>query len=232
MAKTYLDLINIVLRDINEVPLTATSFLAPRGLQAFVKEAVNRSLMDVINYNDEWPWLTSDVLNPGTSAHTHEFTTVAGITEYQLPSGIDEIDYDNITFLPKDSDDSTSPYLLKFIDYNEVLTIASDVDGTDTPRYSYQTPSKGYLGIYPKPTSGHTVRYIAWKEPTFLTDATDTLPFEDRYYTVIVSRARYYAWLFRENAQQASMALNEYDENLRTMYKNIVLPRARTMRAV
>jgi len=211
MAKTYLDLINIVLRDINEVPLTETSFLAPRGLQAFIKEAINRSLMDVINYNDEWPWLTSEVLNPGTSAHTHEFTTV---------------------FVPKDSVDSEGSYLLKFIDYNEVLTIASEIDGTDTPRYAYQTPSNGYLGIYPKPTSGHTIRYIAWKEPTFLVDATDTLPFEDRYYTVIVSRARYYAWLFRENAQQASMALNEYEENLRTMYKNIVLPRARTMRAV
>ena len=230
MTKTYLDLINIVLRDINEVPLSQATFTSPRGLQAFVKESINRSLMDIINYNDEWPWLTAPVLNPGQGSETHTFNTVVDVSEYAFPAGIDEIDYDNVIII--DNDDPDSQYVLEFVEYDEIQDIRNDFEDTVRPRFVYQTPSKDYIGLFPKPDDAYTVRYIAWLKPTFLVNATDTLPFDDRYYTVIVSRARYYAWLFRENTQQASIALNEYEDNLRMMYKNIVLPRTRRMRAI
>ena len=47
MATTYLTLANEALRELNEVTLTASNFSSAVGIQAFVKEATNRSLNDI-----------------------------------------------------------------------------------------------------------------------------------------------------------------------------------------
>ena len=44
MATTYLDLTNEVLRELNEIPLTAANFATATGLQKFVKDTVNKSI--------------------------------------------------------------------------------------------------------------------------------------------------------------------------------------------
>ena len=56
MASTYLSLINNVLRDMNEVELTASSFATSRGIQTAVKDYINRSIDDIINSDTEWPF--------------------------------------------------------------------------------------------------------------------------------------------------------------------------------
>ena len=56
MASTYLTLINNVLRDINEVELTSSSFSSSRGVQTSVKDFVNRSITDIINSELNWPF--------------------------------------------------------------------------------------------------------------------------------------------------------------------------------
>ena len=141
---------------------------------------------------------------------------------------MDEIDWDNI--LITDPADANSTVKLEFIEYAQITRKNYE---TGKPFYVYQTPNNDYIGLYPRPDSlVFTVDYLAWKEPTLLVNDSDTLPFEDRYYPVLVSRARYYLWMFRENSQQASMALNEYEENLRTMLRNLVSPRTNRMTAV
>ena len=49
MASSYLELINGVLRDLNEVELTTNTFSASRGVQTAVKDYVNRAIDDIIN---------------------------------------------------------------------------------------------------------------------------------------------------------------------------------------
>jgi len=223
--KTYLDIVNIVLRDLNEVPLTAGTFNSSVGFQSFIKEAVNRALLDVINYNDEWPWLAGTPTSPGISPHTNEFNTTAGVAEYSIAAGVDTVDFDNF-YLTVDN----HVHKLEFMSFDQM----SDHLNTplSDPKYVYQVPNNNYVGLFPTPDKEYTVKYISWNEPSILQNYDDVLPFPDRYYTVLVSRARYYAWLFRENAQQASLALNEYEDNIRLMYKNLMLPKARVMRAV
>ena len=43
MATTYLDITNEVLRELNEVILTSANFDAAIGIQAFVKDAINKA---------------------------------------------------------------------------------------------------------------------------------------------------------------------------------------------
>ena len=49
MASTYLVLINNVLRDLNEVELTSSTFSSSRGIQTSAKDFVNRAITDIIN---------------------------------------------------------------------------------------------------------------------------------------------------------------------------------------
>ena len=47
MANTYLDLSNEVLRELNEVVLTSGTFESATGIQAFVKDAINKSIFEL-----------------------------------------------------------------------------------------------------------------------------------------------------------------------------------------
>ena len=53
MATTYLDLSNEVLRELNEVVLTSGNFASATGIQAFVKDAINKSIFDIANDNSD-----------------------------------------------------------------------------------------------------------------------------------------------------------------------------------
>ncbi len=55
MSYTYLDFTNLVLREVNEVPLSDSQFTAARGLQQFAKSSINRAYFDVSAASTEWP---------------------------------------------------------------------------------------------------------------------------------------------------------------------------------
>ena len=227
MAKTYIDIVNVVLRDINEVPLTTGNFASARGLQAFVKEAVNRSLIDIVNYNDEWPWLTNTAIDSTASPHTHSFTTIADQVQYAIDAAAPIIDYDTMRL--KDPA-AQSPIHLEHATFDQVIDAIPR--STRIPHTFYVTPDNAFIGLYPTPEKAYTITYVSWKTPLLLSAQTDTIPFDERFYNVLVARARYYAWQFRGNAQLASIALNEYETEIQRMFKILMLPEAPRMRAV
>lgn len=227
MATTYIDITNVVLRDLNEVPLTTGNFATARGLQAFVKEAINRSLIDIVNYNDEWPWLTNTAIDATSAPQSNTFTTIIDQVQYALDAAASVIDFDTVKL--KDPA-AQNPIQLEHASYDQVVS-AIPVDAI-TPHSFYITPDKRFIGLYPKPDKAYTITYISWKSPVLLSAQTDTIPFDERFYNVLVSRARYYAWQFRGNAQLASMALSEYDEEIRRMFTVLMVPEAPKMRAV
>ena len=47
MSKTYLEMANDILREVNEVSLTTLT--NAKNIQGFVKEAINRSYLDIVN---------------------------------------------------------------------------------------------------------------------------------------------------------------------------------------
>ena len=227
MAKTYIDLANVVLRDLNEVPLTTGNFATARGLQAFVKEALNRSLIDIVNYNDEWPWLTNAALDATSSPQSNTFTTIIDQVQYAIDATASVIDFDTIKLKDPAAD---NPIQLEHASYDQVVS-AVPVDAI-IPHTFYITHDKKFIGLYPKPDKVYTITYVSWKSPVLLSVQTDTIPFDERFYNVLVSRTRYYAWQFRGNAQLASIALNEYNEEVKRMFTVLMVPEAPMMRAV
>ena len=53
---TYLEIVNEVLDELNEVRLTSANFANATSIQRYVKEAVNRAYLDVHDVEYKWPW--------------------------------------------------------------------------------------------------------------------------------------------------------------------------------
>lgn len=233
---TYLDIMNAVLRDTNEVPLTATNFRQARGFHAFLKEAVNRALMDIVNESTEWPWLANVPFDVDVSAHSNEIETERRQAIYDFPEGIMEVDWD--TFVITDMRGREARQL-RPISYEEwahyghadVLANRTNED-VGKPTVIYRTKDGNGFGLSPVPDKAYRVQFNSWHSPALLSDPSDPLPFPDRFYNVLVSRARYYAWMFRENLEQARLARADYDAALKRMKQSLIKPIFTRMRAV
>ena len=95
MASSYLVLINNVLRDLNEVELTSSTFSSSRGIQTAVKDYVNRGINDVINAELNWPFTRAEGLTDVIAGkQLYSYTTVSSSLKY--------VDYDNVFLVPKD----------------------------------------------------------------------------------------------------------------------------------
>lgn len=233
---TYLDIVNAVLRDTNEVPLSEQNFYQARGFHGFLKEAVNRSLMDLANESTEWPWLANMPLDINVSAHTNEIITDRKVAIYNLPEGVMEIDWDSMVVTDMRGKETSK---LTPISYEEWATygnaeVLSNRTGDDlgTPRLVYKTKDGKGLGLSPVPDKAYRIQFISWNSPKLLVNPSDPLPFPDRFYNVLVSRARYYAWMFRENIDQARLARGDYKDGVEQMKRVLIKPVFNRMRAV
>lgn len=230
---TYLQVVNEVLADTNEVPLTSTTFADSRGFHSFVKNAVNRALMDIVNYCDEWPWLANVTLDPNLSIHTNELYTERRQAVYTLDDH-SHIDWDSFVIEDlqnKDTYPLESIQLEAWKEYRaEEAKLGRPSTELDRPRFIYRTPDQTGFAVSPVPDKAYRIRYISFKVPTFLSSYDDTIPFPDRFYNVLVSRARYYAWGFRENNEQQGYADKDYKEGLADMKRHLIRTAFQVMR--
>ena len=95
MASTYLALVNNVLRYVNEVELTSSSFGSSRGIQTSIKDFVNRAISDIINAELNWPFTRAEgTLDLISGKQLYAFSTVSSSLKY--------VDYDTVFLQPKD----------------------------------------------------------------------------------------------------------------------------------
>ena len=90
MATTYLVLSNRILRELNEVEMTSTTFSSSRGIQTAVKDFVNKSIHDIYNEGAELPLLHTST----TQALT------AGDGEYDFPADMRRVDFESFFLKP------------------------------------------------------------------------------------------------------------------------------------
>ena len=234
MAKTFLDIINLVLQGANEVQLTETTFLSPRGLQSFTKEAVNRALMDIATSTPEWNWLKT-----GTASSPNTVSTVADTQWYSFKTVVapdtaySSIDFDTF-FIDNGTDIYDNLQVLSYDEWNNHFR-QTDEQTDDTggrPRHVIETNDSNQFGLSPVPDDVYTITFRSWEDANTLANALDTLPFPDRYFNVLVARARYYLWTFKENDFQVSVADREYRDGLNRMKEQLTTPRGRKLRLV
>ncbi|MEO1945657.1 MAG: hypothetical protein ABGY11_15255 [Candidatus Thioglobus sp.] len=289
--KTYLSITNDILGELNEVQLTSSNFLTAKGLQKFVKDAINRAYFDIANENPEFPWLATTTTN-ATEYGNNFVDSVIGQRWHLLKkhsSGahgtakdFGRIDWDNFYLTTEevgtcsllgvcsdstyttastcvsadkvwtDYDESTtcvspntwtathtSPYereTLKFIavdtwkkHFRESDDSAKDTGVYGKPTKIIMSPCGRKFGLSPLPDKAYRIYFYAWEQLTELTANDDEVKYPEQWTAVMMARARYYIWQFKENIQLSTLALDEYKKGIKLMKAYTGKPQPSTM---
>ena len=241
MATTFLELTNELLRELNEVVLTSSTFSSAVGIQAHAKDCINRSYLDIVNEEPQWPFLAT-----GESGATDPMygnvsvDTVAGTRWYELKAASSSIindygsiDWDNFYLTTVSVSGESAPYVsknLRFVtiekwkDFRRARENADDADQAvgGEPNLVIRSPDSRKFGLSPIPDKVYKVWFFAYDLPTQLSAHSDAIVFPDLYKTVILSKARYYTHQFKDNPQMAAFALEDYRKGLKSMRENLI----------
>ena len=238
--RTYLDLCNTILRELNEVELTSSTFTSALGIQKFIKDTINRAYFDICNAEDKWNFLSvGDPLNDYYGNAVIE--TVAGTRWYDLQSAqtllnqYSFIDYDNIVITEEGVSGKTAPFEifklqpLSLSNWQRLYGVQEAKDKSDTqsygiPRRVIRGPANDKIGFSPIPDGVYKIYFYAYAQPTELTASTDTVVFPKQYTSVLLARARYYVHQFKDNMSQAQLSEVEFQKGLRTMREQLLEP--------
>jgi len=243
MATNYLDLTNELLRELNEVTLTDTNFSEAVGIQAHVKDAINKAYFDIINQEPQWPFLSAGESGTEDPMYGNVYIeTVAGQRFYELkPSSnslttdYGSVDWDNFYLTTVGVTNATAPYTgtnLRYTtteEWKKFRRVSENLDDADSQKYGepnlvIRSPDARKFGLSPIPDKVYRVWFYAWNLPTKLSAYTDSIVFPEMYTTVLLARARYYIHQFKDNPQAASFAMDDYKKGLRSMRSNLIEP--------
>ena len=248
MATTYLDLTNEVLRELNELPLTAANFANATGFQKFVKDTVNKSIFDIANEEPQLPFFSA-----GVSGSTDPFygnvtvPTVAGQRFYTLKSDSSSIttdyasiDWDDFYVTTINVSGETAPYVskgLRFLTLDDWKRYYRDSENEDDansqtygePKFVIKSPDSRKFGLSPIPDKVYNIHFYAFVRPTALSAYDDTMVLPEQYSNIVTARMRYYVWQFKESPQQAAFALDDYKKGMKSMKSNLMNPTPKYM---
>ena len=219
MSTSYLDLTNELLRELNEVTLTSGNFTTAIGVQQHVKDSLNRAYFDIINEEPQWPFLSAAESGDVDPMYGNTYVeTVAGTRFYELKPASDNIttdygsiDWDNFYITTVGVNGETAPYTGNNLSFMTTETWKT-----------FRRPDSRKFGLSPIPDKVYKVWFYAWVLPTKLAAYSDTLVFPEMYSSVLLARARYYIWQFKDNPQAAAFAMEDYKKGLRSMRSNLI----------
>ena len=238
MAKTYLALTNELLVELNEPELTAIS--SGVGVQKQVSNCVNRAYSDIVDAVDNWSWLSTDTPDDPYYGNTI-VPTVVGQRWYLSKAGstgvdgdFDSVNWDMFTLV-----DTNSPYTINKLSFTTLTTWRSNyaqAEEASARTSQYGVPlrvirsSDGRrFGLSPIPDKIYNIHFFAYNRPSALSADTDTVLFPEQYKPVLLARARYYIYQFKDNIAQSQLALDEYKKGLQSMADNLNSPQPQYM---
>ena len=239
MTTTYLTATNEILKELNEVELNSANFNSAVGIHAFVKDIINRAYFDIVNAEEEWPFLIEgNPEDPFTGSLYIE--TVAGTKLYLLKSGsadvrtdFKSVDWDNFYLTTYGVAGETEPYESRKLNYitteqynlhyrDEDNNTFFKGEGYDVPRKIFKSADTRYFGVSPIPDKVYRIYFSAWIQPSRLNVFDDEIIIPDSWINVLYAKARYYMWQFKESPQQAAFAMQEYEDGLKKMRRSLI----------
>ena len=202
MAVTYVQLVNELLRRLNDTVLdtTGTGFATVRGIQSLAKDAINNSIREILQHNQEWPF----------SLVKQTDTLVVGTGTYAFPTDTLVVDWDSFYFPRFTSGDrEVTARKLKVIPYTSYLSQYrhSDELGANTrsnPTIVDQTNDESY-GLTPIPDQTYSIEFLYYKSPNDLSAFDDTTIIPDKFKYIIIDGAMMYMMRHRGNETGAQM---------------------------
>ena len=238
MAKTYKALVNELLVELNEPEVSTVS--TGVGIQKQVANVVNRAYFDIVDAVDDWSWLSVDAPDDPYYGNTI-VPTVVGQRFYLLKAGSNNIDtdFDSVNWDMFTLADTNSPFTINKLPFTTLTQWRSNYaqsEETSARTGNYATPvriirsSDGRrFGLSPIPDKVYNIHFFAYNRPTALVADTDTVLFPEQYKPVLLARARYYLYQFKDNIAQSQLALDEYKKGLQNMADNLNSPQPQYM---
>ena len=238
MTTTFLQSTNEILKELNEVELSASNFASAVGIHKFAQDIINRAYMDIVNAEEEWPFLIEgDPTEPFMGSLYIE--TVIGTKWYLIKTGsadvrsdFKSIDWDTVLITDYGVAGATAPYEVKGLHYistdqHTLFKREDDIQNVidaeyNVPKYVTKSADSRYLGLSPVPDAVYRIYFNAWTIPTRLSAHGDEIVIPDRWMNVLYAKARYYMWQFKESPQQAQFAQGEFMEGIRLMRRNLI----------
>jgi hypothetical protein len=241
MSTSYLDLTNELLRELNEVTLTSGSFATAVGVQQHVKDSINRAYFDIITQEPQWPFLSAGESGEVDPMYGNVYVeTVAGQRFYELKPTSDSIktdygsiDWDNFYATTVGVSGETAPYTGKNLSFmtteawKTFRRVSENLDDADSqsfgvPNSVIRSPDSRKFGLSPIPNKVYRIWFYAWNLPAKFNEYSDVVVFPEMYTPVLLAKARYYIWQFKDNPQSAAFALDDYKKGLRSMRSNLI----------
>jgi hypothetical protein len=209
---TYINLVNEMLRRLNEVAINEADFSAVRNVQALAKDAINSATREMLQEVQEWPF----------TLVTYEQTLIAGVSTYAFPADYSSADWE--TFYLKKLVTNT-PKRLTLITYDTYIDKHrpnEDSGANDTiPQLLYMTQDNKF-GVTPVPDDSYVIEYRYWKYPTDMVNANDECIVPDRFKHIIIDGAMIYIMRFRSNDQQAALHQQKFDDGIKMMRRLVM----------
>lgn len=228
MSSTFLQLTNKVLRRINEVELTETTFPSARGIHAAVKDAINDTISSIFKVGWEWPFnavIASDSLSTGIDEYTYPTNRTVDWNSFQIR---------NDGTLSEESQTLKPINKWQWFQYLKDKADDAGSDEREMPKYVFPllgSSSGGgeqKFGVYPVPDKDYeyTYRYFVTSHDTSqyelnLHSDTSRIPVEYEY--VIIQGALSKMYHFLENVEKAVIFQNDYEASIKDM-KRILIP--------
>ncbi len=245
MAKTYLSLVNDLLVEINEPELTSVASAV--GVQKQVSKCVNRAYFDIVDAVDNWAWLATS--SPQNEYYGNTFIeTVAGTRWYLLKAGsssvdtdYDAIDWDRFTATTEGVSGKSAPHTINKLGFVTLDVWRNNYARSEEIDKSNSSPAYGVplrvirssdgrrFGLSPIPDDVYRIYFNAYNRPSELSNDTDEVLFPEQYKPVLLARARYFIYQFKDNIAQSQLALDEYKKGLQQMSDKLNSPQPKYM---
>lgn len=217
-TNTFIKLTNRVLKAFNEVQLDSGNFLTATGFYQEAKDAVNQAIFDVYTREDtEWPFAWAEAT----------LTTVAGTKLYTKNINATSIDWDSFRIRTDTPNNITAKSLgnLSYDVYRSEF-LARD-DGATSETYGKPTSvvrrSDNNIILTPVPDKAYTIVYEYFNLPIELELEDDTPLIPEQFNQVIIDKALHYAYMFRDNSEQAAIAEDRFEKSIHKM-RRILIP--------
>lgn len=217
MASTFLVLTNKLLRRLNEVQLTSTTFADARNTQAMAQDAIIAAIAEINTSETQWPW----------NVQTGTANVVLDTLTYQFPT--DEVvpDWDTFRLVMSDT---VPPITLKYLTSEEYYKYYRQIDlagidattdvGLGMPKFVFPVP--GGFGISPSPDTTYTINYEYYTTPAELSLHSDVCVIPTVWDYVIINMALKHYYMYKDNTEQAGYWINESNKTLAKMRNSIV----------
>jgi hypothetical protein len=241
MSTTYLEVVNELLAETNEVELTSGTFSSAVGIHSYVKKIANRAYMDICAYKKTWPFLSAAESNVNDPfAGNVYIPTVAGQRWYLLKPGstdtgtdYSKVDWNSFFITTEGVSGETTPYTyeqMKFLPFGKWFMWRSENEASDAggPQ-DYGLPDRviaskdgRYVGLSCIPDKEYRLYFNAWVQPTKLNAHGDVLKVPDKYIPVLLDKARSYLHQFKQDEVAVNVSMNDYRQGLRKMCLDLI----------